>query len=290
MIDPAKLMAWPFPEIRQRYDHKDTILYALGVGLGDPATDPDQLPFVYEDGLRALPTMAVVLGYAGFWLRDPAVGVAWENVLHMREEIALHHPIAPAGEVIGRTLVEHVYDKGIGRGAVLVTRRELFEATTGKPLATMRKHEYCRGEGGFGGEPGPSMARVALPARPPDRLAEHRFPPQAALLYRLSGDDNPLHADPACAVRAGFDRPVLHGLCTLGGIGYCLVRDWCAGDPARLAGLTMNFVAPVYPGEAIRLSSWQMEPGKIVFCADSVERNVRVADSGIARLAGAPGR
>lgn len=278
----ARLACRSFPPLRQAYGFRETILYALGLGMGVPASDPDQLPFVLEGpGLRILPSMAVVLASPGFWLRDADPDFPWQHVLHMREELEIHRPLLPEDCLTGTTTIEALHDKGEGRGAVLVTRHDLADAG-GNAVATTRKFEYCRGMGGFGGDSGPRSPQIALPEREPDHVAEWRFPEQAALLYRLSGDLNPLHVDPAVAREAGFERPVLHGLCTYGAICWLLVRDLCDGDPAAVRSLAMDFSAPVYPGDTVRLGVWKGRDEHL-FAAD--RDGERVISNGRVRLA-----
>lgn len=279
-IDYDRLKNRIFPEIRHTYGRKDSILYALSVGLGQDPLDTDQLRFVYERELCALPTMAVVLGYPGFWLKEPDTGLDWKAVLHMDQEIVLHRPLASQASVLGRTQVEEIFDKGAGRGAILRTRRDIVEAETGHAIATVRLHEYCRGEGGFGGPSAPPVVREPPPQGPPDAVVDLSTLPQAALIYRLNGDDNPLHADPAVAAAAGFNRPILHGLCTFGVVGHALLRAACAYDPTRFNAMRLRFTAPVYPGETLRVSLWKNAQDGIRFTADVVERSLRVVDDG----------
>ena len=253
----SRLKNYELPEIRQTYDFRNAIQYALGIGLGVPATDPEQLPFLYEGlGPLVLPSMASVLATPGFWMQDPALCLPWQNVLHLSEELEIHKALSAEGTLVGATRIEALYDKGPNRGAVLVTRHDLTDLD-GTPVATTRKCEYCRGLGGFGGAPGPSAVTAPPPEHEPDLIADWRFPEQAAVLYRLSGDLNPLHIDPEIARAAGFERPILHGLCTLGALCWLVVRDLCEGDPTRLRFFAAHFTAPVFPGDRIRLSAWE---------------------------------
>ena len=192
-IDPERITSWRFPEVRHAYTAKDTILYALGVGCG---ADPADLRYVFEDGLRALPSMATVLGYPGFWLKDPATGVDWRRAVHAGQAVKLFRPLPPEGCLLGRSRVTELFDKGAGRGALVVTERVLLDEATGAPLALLTHTAFLRGQGGFGGDPGPSTPPVAFPDRPADATVARSTLPQAALIYRLSGDMNPLHADP----------------------------------------------------------------------------------------------
>jgi acyl dehydratase len=284
MIDYDRLMSWRFPPVRQTLTRKDCILYALGVGLGGDPLDPAQLRFVYEEGLLALPTMAVVLAYPGFWVKDPATGIDWVRVVHGEQAIALHCPLPVEGELIGRTRITGIVDKGPGKGAIVYSEREVSDAASGALYATLSQSTFCRGDGGFGGPPGPSLAVHAVPDRQPDAICDLSTLPQQALIYRLSGDDNPLHADPQIAYEAGFARPILHGLCTLGIAGHALMKLCCGYDPARFKGLALRFSAPVFPGETIRTEIWR-DGDRVSFRARALERDVVVLNNGRLDLA-----
>lgn len=283
-IDYQKLKNWPFPDLEHRYEAKDTILYALGVGCGADPMDRTELPFVYEDGLKALPTMAVVLGYPGFWLKDPATGVDWRKILHGEQGLVIHKPLPASGTVIGRTRVTEIVDKGPGKGALLYSDRDVLDKATGDLLATLTSTTFIRGEGGFGGPSGPSPAPHALPERAPDIAVDLKTLPQAALIYRLSGDDNPLHADPDVAAAAGFERPILHGLCSYAVAGRAVLKACCGNDPTRLKRFDLRFSAPVMPGETIRTEIWR-DGSTVSFRARVVERDVVVLNNGRAEVA-----
>jgi hypothetical protein len=205
-IDYAALKSWPFPDVEHRYTARDTMLYALGLGCGSDPTDPDELQFVFEDGLHALPTMAVVLGGPGFWMRNERTGVDWRKILHGEQGLTLHRPLPVAGTVIGRTRIKEIVDKGRERGALMFTERSLIDKESGAEIATLASTTVMRGDGGDGGPTGPTPAPHALPERAPDAALDIATLPQAALIYRLSGDMNPLHADPKVAAAAGFPR------------------------------------------------------------------------------------
>ena len=283
-IDYDKLKNWDFGEIEQTYTTKDSILYALGLGLGADPMDERQLRFVYEDGMAALPTMSVVLGYPGFWLKDPETGVDWVKVLHGEQGIIVHKPLPAEGTVVGKTRVTEIIDKGEGRGALILSERDVVDKASGDLLATLTSTTFARGDGGFGGPEGPSPKPHALPERDADEVCDLPTLPQAALIYRLSGDFNPLHADPKVAIAAGFERPILHGLCTLGVAGHALLKTVCGYDPARFKSMALRFSAPVYPGETIRTEIWR-DDGVISFRSSVVERDVVVLNNGRAEVA-----
>lgn len=282
-IDYDKLLNWKFEDIAQTYTKRDTILYALGLGLGDPATDPDELAFVYEKDLRVLPTMAGILGYRGFWLENPETGVDWKRALGGNVEIRVARPLPPEGSVCSSQRVAKLLDKGQEKGALLFNERDIRLSDTGELLAVVAWTNFLRGDGGFGGPNEPSPRPHPIPERAADFTVSRRTLEQAAIIYRLSGDYNPLHIDPGIAAAAGFGRPVLHGQCTLGIAVHAVVK--CCADmrPERIASLGVRFTSPVFPGEAIRTEIWR--DGAIVsFRAFAAERDVMILDHGRAEL------
>jgi acyl dehydratase len=286
-LDPHKLLRRQFPPVEHRYEARDTMLYALGVGLGADPLDGEALRFVYEKELRVLPSMAAVLASPGFWLREPDTGVDWVRVLHGEQDMEFHAPLPAAGTIRAQTRVTAVVDKGAGKGALILTERVGHDAASGAKLFTVRQVTFARGDGGCGnaGDAGAAAPAPPLPERKPDAVCDLPTLPQAALIYRLSGDYNPLHADPAVAAAAGYPRPILHGLCTLGVAGHALLRTCCGYDPARLRSLRVRFTAPIFPGETLRTEIWRAGTA-VSFRARVLERDVRVLDQGHARLAG----
>jgi acyl dehydratase len=283
-IDYARLKAWPFQDVVHRYTAKDTILYALGLGLGADPTDPDQLRFVYEDGLRALPTLPVVLGYPGMWIRSPGTGVDWKQVLHGEQGLVIHRPLPAEGEVIGRTRIEEIVDKGQGRGALIYTTRDVFDRGTGDLLCSLSSTTFCRADGGFGGPQGPVRPVREIPDRAPDLTCELATSPRAALIYRLSGDYNPLHIDPDVAAAAGFPRPILHGLATFGVAGHALLKTLCGYDPGKLRRMEVRFSAVAYPGDTMRTEIWRTGDGRAAFRCRVVGREAVVLNNGYAEF------
>lgn len=281
-IDPEYLLDHPIPEVRQPVSRRDAVLYALSIGLGQDPMDARQLDFVdaHRD-LKVVPSMAVVLGHPGFWLGDPLTGVDAVRLVHGEQEIVWHRPIPVEGAIVGRTRVTGLVDKGPGRGALLYVEKEVIDAGSLEVLATTRATIVLRGDGGFGGPSGPVREPAPVPAGPPDLVADLPTRSEQALYYRLNGDDNPLHADPAVAAKAGFPRPILHGLCTLGIACHAVLRELCGYDPARLRALRLRFSAPVYPGETIRTEIWR--DGS--FRARALERDVLVISNGHATVA-----
>jgi len=283
-IDYRKLKSWPFVDVVHTYTVRDCMLYALGLGLGADPLDAQQLPFVYEEGLQALPTMAVALASPGFWIKDPAVGMDWKSVLHGEQRLTIHRRLATSGTVVGRMQIEEIVDKGVGKEALVYARRDVYDRHSNELLCSLSATWFCRGEGGFGGPSGPARSAHELPARTPDLSCDLPTLPQAALIYRLSGDYNPLHADPTVAASAGFARPILHGLCTYGVAGYAILKSMCANDPARLRRLDVRFSAPVYPGETIRTEIWDDGRGRASFRSRVLERDVVVLNNGLAEF------
>ena len=283
-IDYAKLKSWPFADVEHSYAARDTMLYALGLGCGSDPTDADDLRFVYEDGLVALPTMAVVLGGPGFWLKNDKTGVDWRRILHGEQSVIIHRPLAVAGTVIGRTRVTEIIDKGAGKGALMFSERTLIDQASGAPVATLASTTFMRGDGGFGGPSGPAPEPHTLPDRAPDAACDFATLPQAALIYRLSGDYNPLHADPKVAASAGFPRPILHGLCSFGIAGRALIKLACDNDPKRLKSMRLRFSAPAFPGETIRTEIWR-DGAQVSFRARVVEPDHVILNNGLAQIA-----
>ena len=279
-IDYDTLLNWPFPDVEQTYTEKDSILYALGVGLGNDPLDAGQLRYVFEEPeLIALPTMAAVLGTPGFWLRETSTGVTWETLLHGEQGIELHRPLPAAATVVAQTRVTDILDKGEGRGALIYTERHVRDRDTGESLATLTSTTVARSDGGFGGISVTQPRPHPLPDRPADKVCDLTSVPQAALIYRLSGDPNPLHASPEVARSAGFDAPILHGLCTLGIAGHAVLKSCLDYEAQRFHSMQLRFSAPVYPGETIRTEMW-LEGNNISFRAIATERNIVVLNNG----------
>ena len=282
-IDYEKLMGWRFEPIEHTYQDKDTILYALGVGFGTNVTDDNELGFLYEDNLVAMPTMASVLATPGFWLKDPETGVDWKQVLHGEQFLAVHKPLPTAGTVTGELRVTNLIDKGADKGAVLFLERILYDNATGDLLCTLSATTMLRGDGGFGGPEGKVPKPASIPDREPDLVCDLPTLTQAAAIYRLCGDRNPLHIDPAVAAAAGFDRPILHGLCTYGVACHAILKSVCDYRPEAVRSFNVRFSAPVYPGETIRTQIWKQERS-LAFRASVVERDVVVLNNGSAEL------
>lgn len=292
MIDYAKLKARVFPDLEHTYDEKDTMLYALGLGYGADPMDEKQLQFVYEKNLKALPTLPVVIASPGFWVKEPDTGIDWVKIVHGEQALKLHRPFPAAGTVVGKLRITALVDKGKGKGALIHQERSITDKASGALLATIQSVSFGRGDGGFSEQPGngpkggdPSPApKPATPDSAPEAVCDLPTLPQAALIYRLCADRNPLHAEPAIATAAGFPRPILHGLATYGVAGHAILKTCCDYDPARLTGLSVRFSAPVFPGETIRTEMWR-EGNTVRFRARVLERDIVVLSHGTAEIA-----
>ncbi|MGV9286133.1 MaoC/PaaZ C-terminal domain-containing protein [Streptomyces sp. NPDC003719] len=271
-IDAARALA-AAPRVREiAWDHRDVLLYHLGIGAGVPATDPRELRYTLESRLRALPSFATVAGGGPpgviGTLFVPGVDVDLARVLHGGQGLEIHRPVPARGRATATSRVVAVHDKGTA--AVLVLRTEAADAAG--PLWTDEAEVFVRGEGGWGGERGPSGRPAPPPAGEPDLVVERPVREDQALLYRLSGDWNPLHADPAFAARAGFGRPVLHGLCTYGSTLKTVVDTLLDGDVTRVRAYRTRFAGVMYPGETLRVRMWRGD-GVVRVAVGAVERD-----------------
>jgi acyl dehydratase len=247
------------------WNSKDCLLYALGVGAGVLDPTDFELEFTTENSQdvtqRVLPTFPVVVaGGAGVFGRIGSFNPAL--LVHGEQSVELHAPVPVAGTVESVTTITGIYDKG--SGAVVATSTVAADKATGKALWTTTSSGFIRGEGGWGGERGPSGV-VSFPEREPDYRVSYPTRPDQALLYRLSGDRNPLHSDPKFAAMGGFDRPILHGLCTFGFTGRALLHTLCGSDPARFEYMAARFSRPVYPGDEVTVLIWLTGEGAALF-------------------------
>jgi acyl dehydratase len=272
------LVGVPGEPQQRSWTSKDALLYAIGVGagLGDPL---QELQFTTENTAgvqqQVLPTFGVLLAQAR------AAGDLGDfdraMLVHAEQSIELHKPLPVEGTLQTSATVTGIYDKG--SGALIQTENHAVDAATGEPVVTTRSGTFIRGEGGFGGDRGTSVG-WQLPDRAPDYKVTQQTRPEQALLYRLSGDRNPLHADPAFAARGGFSRPILHGLCTYGITGRVLLHELCGADPARFASMSGRFSSPVLPGESLVVSIWAGEEGTAQFQTAKQDGTV-VIDRGV---------
>ena len=261
MIDRRYLMDLTIPETELSFGTRDALLYALSIGLGTEPTLAAELPYVYERGLRVFPTMAVVISGKAAWLHDPAAGVNYKGIVHGSERLEVLGDLPPGEPLVLRERVLDVLDKGTS-GAIIVAERTLSEKISGKPLARIETQYFCRFDGQFGGARGPAPVFRTVPAGTPDRSMPVPVEASRPLLYRLNGDDNPLHVDPEHARAAGFSGPILHGLCTFGIAAVTLWRD---RPEASIRVFEARMASPVITPAELTVESWDAEDGAVAF-------------------------
>ncbi|HEY5889658.1 MAG TPA: MaoC/PaaZ C-terminal domain-containing protein [Acidimicrobiia bacterium] len=274
-IDVDRVIAGVFPATSYSWSDRDVILYHLGIGAGNPPTDERELRYVYEGDLQVLPAFATIPPFSTMMSLGMIDGleINLTQILHGEHDIVVHRPIPTEGSVSQDARVTGVYDKG--KGALITMEIVSIDMKTNEPLFTNRPSIFVRGEGGFGGESGPGE-RDAPPDREPDIVVEYETLPQQALLYRMSsGDLNPLHADPGFAMFAGFERPILHGLCTYGIALKAAVDAALDGDTTSVTGYSARFAGVVYPGETVSTRIWEQGNG-LVLSASVESRNATV--------------
>jgi acyl dehydratase len=273
--DAVGTVAEPF---EASWSSKDALLYAVGVGAGTA-----ELAYTTENTAgveqQVLPTFAVVIG----WGRESAMrSIGSYNpalLVHGQQAVTLHRPLPVSGTARLQSRIVAMYDKG--SAAVVVTETTATDTADGSPLFTTSSSAFIRGEGGWGGDRGPSGPRNVAPDRAPDHVVTYRTSPDQALVYRLSGDRNPLHTDPSFAAMGGFDRPILHGLCTYGFTGRALLHELCGGQAARFEHIEGRFTSPVIPGDPLTISMWELDGTAAVFTTAVGDR--LVIDQGLLR-------
>lgn len=277
-IDYDKLMASKTLGQEFQYGDRETMLYALGVGFGRDPLDAKELPFVYEKNLRTVPTQATVIAWGAGGMANS--GINYLMVVHGEQKLTLHKPLPAAAKISVDSSVIGAWDKGKDKGAIIVTESVIRERQSGDKLCTLQSTIFARGDGGFGGPREGAPEPHKLPERQPDMTVETDTRPDQALLYRLSGDRNPLHSDPDFAKAAGFPKPILHGLCTYGTTCRAIISSpICNYDPTLITGFDVRFSSPVFPGETIAVDLWK--DGNIVsFRARVKERDVVVINNG----------
>ncbi len=269
-IDPKKALGAKLGEGSYSWTKDQVILYHLGVGAGVPATDPGELEYTYEKNLKVLPSFGVipVFGALGGLGSAPGLVFNFAMLLHGEQDIQIHQPIPTEATVTSSGEIAELWDKG---KAALVVLEVKTRDEANKPLFTNRFSLFLRGEGGFGGESGPKAGNLP-PERTPDGVLESKTLPQQALIYRLSGDKNPLHADPEFAKMGGFDTPIIHGLCSYGVVCKAVVDGVLGGDVTKVARYQVRFAGVGYPGETYLTSYWK-EGDKILIQSKSKERD-----------------
>jgi acyl dehydratase len=265
------------------YTDRETILYALGIGLGNEPMNTDELPFVYEDELRAVPTLATIVAW-GAGVPTDRLGVNYKLVLHGEEKTILHRPMPTQASLIADSGVIEVYDKGEGKGALILRETVLRDAANGEKIATLQRTIVARGDGGSGGSTKPTPKPHPTLKREADAVIEYQTAGNQAAIYRLCGDRNPLHIDPARGQAAGFPGPILHGLCTYGFTCRAVLEAFCDFHPDRIASHQARFSSPVFPGDKLRIKLWKEDDKTVSFEADVPGREVTVIKNGLTKL------
>lgn len=278
MLNVDALEAWQFPPLEQRYAETETMLYAATLGFGQDPLSAGQLRFVYEKDLAAVPSFAAILCHPGRWTAAPELGVTLNKTVHGEQRVFLHRPLTAEGDLVARARVHAVQDKG-EKGALIHAARTLYDRASGAAVASILHSTFCRADGGFGRDFGTAPVAEKVPDRAPDVVVDIETRPEAAVLYRLNKDRNPLHIDPGYAAKAGFDRPILHGLCTWGLAARAMLQGVLDYDETQLRSIEARFSRPVFPGETIRFQIWR-EDGFCRFRARVEARDVTVLDAG----------
>ena len=273
-IDPNKARGARLADGETSYTKDQVILYHLGLGAGVPATDPKELEYTYEKNLKVLPSFAVIpsFGSMGGIASIPGMQFNFAMLLHGEQEVILHRPLPVEAKLKTSAHIPEIYDKG--KAALVIMESTAKNEADGQPLFTNRFSLFIRGEGGFGGDSGPKVGNAA-PERAPDGAVERKTLPQQALIYRLSGDKNPLHADPEFAKLGGFDRPIIHGLCSYGIACKAIVDEVLGGDVTQVARYQARFAGVFFPGETMVTSIWR-EGKQLLLASKSKERGTPV--------------
>jgi acyl dehydratase len=288
-INYEQMMQSKTEGLEASYGDREVMLYALGVGFQRDPMNERELPFTYEQNLVVVPTFATVIptgrpragASAG---SNPMSGINYLMVVHGEQRVTIHKPLPPAADVVSDTRVLGVWDKGKDKGAIIVNERVIKEKATGDKLATLVGTTFARGDGGFGGPKDGAPEPHQLPTRKPDLVHECDTRPDQAFIYALSGDRNPLHRDPAVAKRAGFPKPILHGLCSFGTACRAVISTICDYDPKKITSFDVRFSSPVFPGETIVTEMWV--DGEVVSYRSRLkERDVVVLNNGRCTIA-----
>jgi acyl dehydratase len=282
-LNYEKLMALKRTGDRFSYTDRETMLYAIAIGMSRDPYNENELAYTFEKvKLKTVASMATVLQRVPL-LKD--CGYDYGKVVHGGQRLTLYRPLEPEGELVVDSRVLSAFDKGPGRGAVINTELCVRSATDNAPLYSLVSSTFARGDGGFGGPSGAGLEPHTIPDRKPDFIAAAETRIDQALLYRLNGDRNPLHADPELAKRAGFPVPILHGLCTYGTACRTILKEVAKYDHTRIRGFDVRFSSPVYPGETILTDLW-VDANVVSFRCRVKERNVTVINNGKCTLTG----
>lgn len=276
-----ELMSLRVDRMEFSYSSRDAMLYALSVGMGRNALDAQELKYVFQkDALKVMPTLACVVSRTNLMLD---AGLDRTKVVHGEQQLRMHRPLPAAAKLVAASRVSAVFDKGADKGALIYVETTVKDALTDDLLYSLQQGLFARGDGGIGGDAGPAPAPHAMPTRTADLVATAETRLDQALLYRLNGDLNPLHADPEVAARAGFKAPILHGLCTYGIACREILAHVCDYDHAAIEEFNGRFTSPVYPGERITTHIW-VDGNVVSFRCSVDQRNKVVLDNGYCRL------
>lgn len=278
-IDPTLALSHAPPPSAISWGAEEVLRYHVALGAGANPTHPYDLSLAYEEDLKVLPTFAVVAPSYGRTddtprgIRAlPGIDVQLKDVLHARQQVTIHRPLPPSGSAQETTRVAELHDKG--KAAIVVTETRILDEDDA-PLATTRSSVFVKGEGGFGGDRGTRPDNAPPAGRAPDAVVRTPTLPQQALLYRLTGDMNRLHADPAFAAKAGFDHPILHGLCTYGIVCRAVIGEMLGGEVAQVMAFDASFVGIVFPGETLVTEVWRLDDA-LILSTTTAERGTPV--------------
>lgn len=273
-----EIIACRADDVAFSYTDTQMLLYNISIGMGRDPFDENELPFVFEQPqLKVVPTAAAVLGGGGANILKN-INITWPKLLHGEQRLQIHNPIPPRAELLGSTYVSEVVDKGPDKGAIVTLEMDV-KLASGEPLYTMQNVMFCRGDGGCGGPTSSAARPHTMPERDPDIIHISETRADQALLYRLNGDRNPLHVDPAFAKKVGFGKPILHGLCSYGIACRAVLASVCDYDPTRMKSFDVRMTSPVYPGETIHTDIW-IDGNIVSFRCRVQERDVVLLNNG----------
>lgn len=275
------LLGVKLAEKQYNYTDREVMLYAVGIGMGADPMNRDELPFVYEKDLKVMPSLMTVVVWDDAWAYES--GLDYANILHGEHRIRLHKPLPTTANLRSNVRIREAYDKGADKGAVVLVETQITDADANEPLCTMESIGFARADGGFGGPQGSPEPLPPVPERAADATVTYKTLPNQALIYRLSGDRNPLHCDPDAAADAGFAQPILHGLCSWGHACRAVVTTCCDYQPATITSFAARFTAPVMPGESLATEMWRAG-ATVHFRTTIVERDIIALDRGVATL------
>ena len=279
-INYEEIMSLEDKGLEFSYTQRDSIIYGLGIGLGKDPMDATELKYVYENGLIAFPSMATNFQYKSPLLLKAKLNMIM--IVHGEQGVTLHQPMPASADVISDTKVVNCYDRGASKGAIIEVETNVRLKKDNSPLCTLTSKTFARGDGGFGGEDVPASIPVELNDTP-DIIHEVTTTEDQALIFRLSGDSNPLHSDPNIAKMAGYPKPILHGLCSYGVACRSIVETLCEKDSKKLKKFNVRFSSPVFPGETIVTEMWKKND-EIHFQSKVKERDKVVLKNGVCKI------